>query len=153
MEFGLGNNKQIRDAYPQNAIITLPTYEGKGVAKASLNGKALEVLGLVSGEENEIAFSTSNSDVNKTFVINANNYDSKANIKVKKDGVYSNKNNFTVLKQRFNTDVADELLLEIVPTEREFDGQAIFELKRFKTTETAELVGDSDELEHTDSNL
>lgn len=141
MEFGLGKDKQITDNYPENAILTLPSYiEGEGTTKASLNNKAYEILGLKEGDTNEISFSTSKSMPNQTFVINANEYDSKANIKVNKNGTYSNKNSFSVLKKRYNTNMEDDLHLEIVPTERVFDGQTIFELVKFK--QEPAIVGD-----------
>ena len=151
MEFGLGKNKQVQDENPTNAIINLPAYdENNTISKVTLNGKAYEVLGLMTEEENEIAFSTSKSDLKKTYLINANNYASKANIKVRKNGTYSNKNNFTVLKQRFNTELTDELLLEVVPTERVYDGQPIFEVIKFvptKKTEEPQLASQEDQIQ------
>lgn len=139
MEFGLGKNKQVQDENPTNAIINLPAYdENNTISKVTLNSKAYEVLGLKTDEENEIAYSTSKSQLKKTYLINANTYASKANIKLRKNGTYSNKNNFTVLKERFNTALGEELLLEVVPTERTFDGQAIFEVLKFVPTEKTE---------------
>ena len=152
MEFGLGKNKQMRDENPTHAIINLSAYdENNTVSKVFLNKKAYEVLGLTTNEDNEIAFSTSKSDLKKTYLINANDYASKANIKVRKNGAYSNKNNFTVLKKRFNTELIDELLLEVVPTERVYDGQKIFEVVKFipeeKTEELADLATQEDQIQ------
>ena len=146
MEFGLGKNKQTQDLYPGNAIINLPAYdESNTISKVTLNEKAYEILGLKIGEENEIAFSTSKSELKRTYLINANAYDSKANIKVKKNGSYSNKNNFTVLKERFRTEIKKELLLEVVLSDKEFAGQKIFELIKFKPEITEEPIALADQ--------
>jgi len=148
MEFGLGKNRQIRDAHPTSALITLPSYEAKGNARAALNDAAFNILGLTSGDLNEIAFSTEN---NQVYLINANNFDSKANIRVMKNGSYSNKTNFVSLKGLFNTELEAELLLEIVATDREFDGQTVFELVKFtaanNTTAVEEITNDINEIE------
>lgn len=151
MEFGLIKKRSVNeteDKYPLNAIIELPKYEENTNSKAIFNKKAYELLGLNEGEENEIAFSTSKSELNKTFLINANNYDSKANIKLRKNGTYSSKNNIKILKERFKTTLEEDLVLEIKETEREFDGQKIFTLEKFVQTEQKieELTTQSDEI-------
>ena len=66
--------------------------------------------------------------------MNANKFDSKANIKLNKNGIYNNKNNFSVLKERFGADFTQELLLEVVPTDRSYNDNPIFELVKFKAT-------------------
>ena len=139
MEFGLGSRKKnVEERYPNNAVVTLPALEEGKRTRILFNTKAYEVMGLTQNEENEVAFS---SDMeNNLFIINANNYDSSANLTLRKNSTIANKIHYKAIKSIFFKNENEELNLEITETTNEFDGKKIYQLVLFKPTETQDKL-------------
>lgn len=132
-EMGLGNNKEINDAYPSQPILTLWVDPKTGQPKtAFLNEKAYEKLNLKKEDTNYVAFTTSRISVNDTYIINANGYHSKAIIKVNKSGEYSNRTNLKELNNRFsNKENRDNIYLKIVDSKNTFNDTPVFKLETY----------------------
>lgn len=124
------------EKHPNNAIITLLVDEGENKNTTMvLNEKAYEVLKLDPMEKNELSFSLNPSNYAENMVINANGFESKLNIIVRKNGRISHKKTYNDLRTRYGVDSTIELELEFTEMTTPFQGNTVFKLKRFFTND------------------
>lgn len=131
MEFGVPSKKRVAKAekYPNTAVITLLPYEGENTSrKIEFNKKASEMMGFKADDINMVAFSFNRSDFTKNAVVNTNNINSDASLKVAKNGKVSNKSHYEEIKTRYGVSMEEELELTIIDSGNEFSGQPVFNL-------------------------
>lgn len=131
MNFGVQSKRKVKvEKYPNNAVITLPGVEDKGQnRKIEFNKAARELLGFNEDDYNEVAFSFDMTDLSINKIINANEFNSGANLKVTKSHSVSNKKHYNELKSRFNVEDKEDLELEIVWKGDMFKTDKIFDLR------------------------
>ena len=145
MLFGVPNRKVVsveKEQFPNNAIITLLPFKGKGTSRSiCFNKKALEDLGL-SFENAEIpaqvsfSFDTIN---HKVFVANTTSLTGVSEVKVAKTSMSaSDKKYFEAIRKHFNSSLEETLILEAKPSGEEFNNCPVLELTVYGELESTE---------------
>lgn len=138
MLFGVPNRKIVaveKEQFPNNAIITLLPFKGKGTSRSiGFNKKAIEILGL-SFENAEVpaqvsfSFDTIN---HKIFVANTTGLTGVAEVKVAKTSMSaSDKKYFEAIRAHFESPAEETLLLEAKFSGEEFNDFPLLELNLY----------------------
>ena len=150
MEFGLSSiKKTIKGDEIDKAIISIVNKSTTKQMHFNLN--AFDILGLSLNEKNEIAISFSNAHRGDIYLINGKDFDSKSNIVIQKNRKLTSKKYCDEIIKYFTDDKNEEIQLEIVKTDREFDGKPIFKLVLYKEIEENKVVNEQ-KIEETEEN-
>jgi hypothetical protein len=142
MLFGVPNRKVVaveKEQFPNNAIITLLPFKGKGTSRSiGFNKKIAEILGL-SFENAEVpaqvsfSFDTIN---HKIFVANTTGLTGVAEVKVAKTSMTaSDKKYFEAIRAHFESPAEETLLLEARPSGEEFNNCPLLEISLYQAKE------------------
>ena len=135
MYFGIPSKRRSKsNRFPtQDPLILLEARDGGKNTRMYLSQSAIDLLGLTD-ETNQVAFSFNPTNDAENFIVNANTFDSKSNLKVTKAGTISNKAHYNEIKNRYNSKEEEDLFLKIVHTAHSHSGVPVFGLEIFNVS-------------------